>query len=224
MTLERFGAMKIQIFNKITTENALLEIEAESKKYEGLYVEMANKDERKYVKDKAEFISSILKNLDRARIDESKRYKILVEQEAKSIRGRLEEANKPFTLLIDEYKEVRAKELRMEKEKQDAIDLAFQIEVDHDDGLDLNKLYDLEKIEREREEEKRKVDLYAEFKERVEKSNEEKERKAKSNRERVSNVRREIKEKIMRECGMTEQDAKIVVLCILKIDSIKIIY
>jgi len=216
--------MKIQIFNKITTENALLEIEAESKKYEGLYVEMANKDERKYVKDKAEFISSILKNLDRARIDESKRYKILVEQEAKSIRGRLEEANKPFTLLIDEYKEVRAKELRMEKEKQDAIDLAFQIEVDHDDGLDLNKLYDLEKIEREREEEKRKVDLYAEFKERVEKSNEEKERKAKSNRERVSNVRREIKEKIMRECGMTEQDAKIVVLCILKIDSIKIIY
>jgi len=197
----RFGAMKIQIFNDIATENALLEIESESKKYEGLYVEMANKEERKYVKDKAEFISSILKKLDRARIDESKRYKILVEQEARSIRERLEEANKPFSLLIDEYKEVRAKELRIEKEKQDAIDLAFQIEVDHGDGLDLNKLYDLEKNEIER-----------------------KEKKAKSNKDHVSNVRRAIKENIMIECGMTEQNAKIVVLCILKIDSIKIIY
>jgi len=220
----RFGAMKIQIFNDIATENALLEIESESKKYEGLYVEMANKEERKYVKDKAEFISSILKKLDRARIDESKRYKILVEQEARSIRERLEEANKPFSLLIDEYKEVRAKELRIEKEKQDAIDLAFQIEVDHGDGLDLNKLYDLEKNEIEREEEKKKVDLYAEFEERAEKSNKEKEKKAKSNKDHVSNVRRAIKENIMIECGMTEQNAKIVVLCILKIDSIKIIY
>ena len=139
--------MSIDIFKDLTTEKALCEIEAESAKYTGLYVEMEKKDKRKYVKDKAAFINSLLKKLDRARIDKSKDFRIQIESEASKIKLRLENANKPFTTLIDEYKVVREKELAAKKAIQDAKDLIIQIKSDHDDGLMMNKLFDIEKQE-----------------------------------------------------------------------------
>jgi len=60
--------MEIAIFKEVTTESALIELEAEGKKYDGLYVDMDKAPERKYVKDKAAFIAGLLKKLDRTRI------------------------------------------------------------------------------------------------------------------------------------------------------------
>jgi hypothetical protein len=142
--------MEVSIFNEITTNEILVDLEAEAKKYEGLYVDMDNKEERKYVKDKAVLISSLLKTLDRARIDKSKDYKILVESEAANIKGRLEEANKPFTLLIDEHKEKRAKELAKIKEIEDRKALAEKIEADYDSAIMEDKVRTFEKAEAEK--------------------------------------------------------------------------
>ena len=126
---------EIKIFKSVTTEEAILELEEESKKYEGLYVDMDNAPERKYVKDKSVLITGLLKKLDRARVDESKNYKLLVEAEAANIKERLEEANKPFTLLIDEHKEKRAKELAIEKKMQEQRELAILKESDHEAAI-----------------------------------------------------------------------------------------
>ena len=143
--------MSIAIFEEITTESALSEIEANGKKYEGLYVEMDNAPERKYVKGMASDINGILKRLDRARIDKSKEYKQKVEAEAGQIKARLEAANKPFTLLIDEYSAKRAAILEKEKEARLAIELREQIAKDHEFALLLDSQHESQKAEKERE-------------------------------------------------------------------------
>jgi hypothetical protein len=126
---------EIKIFQSITTEDALQELEAESKTYEGLYVDMENAPERRYVKDKAVLISGMLKKLDRARIDETKKFKMLVEVEATGIKDRLEEANKPFTLLIDGHKAKRAKEIAIKKLMEEQREAAAQKLIDHDNAI-----------------------------------------------------------------------------------------
>lgn len=137
--------MDIVLFNGITTEDVLTAIEEDSKKYEGLYVDMENAPERKYVKDNAAKITGIIKKLDRARIDMAKDYKAQVEKEFADIKERLEIANEPFTLLLDEYKEQRAKVLSAKKAKEDARLLAIQIEDDHEMALLINKTYEYDK-------------------------------------------------------------------------------
>lgn len=147
----------IVIFKSITTNEVLAELEAESKKYEGLHVDMENKDERKFVKDKASLVSGMLKKLDRARIDESASYKLKVEAEALDIKERLEIINLPFTLLIDKHKAERAKILAEEKAIAKAKELAIQKELDHEDAIMHNKVFDMEarelkaKLEAEKE-------------------------------------------------------------------------
>ena len=64
--------MSITLFKEITTEEALSKLEADGKKYTGLYVDMEDKEQRKYVKDSAALIIGLLKKVDRARIDKSK--------------------------------------------------------------------------------------------------------------------------------------------------------
>lgn len=132
--------MQITIFKDLTTEDALQAIEKESLKYEGLYVEMNNKEERKFVKDSAALINNILKKLERARIDKNVERKSEVELEAKSIKERLDVANKPLIDLIDAHKEERVKALAKEKEIQEAKDLIIQIEEDHGDAITLDKM------------------------------------------------------------------------------------
>ena len=146
---------EIKILTSVTTEEVLKGLEVDAKAYEGLYVDMENKPERKYVKDKAALISGMLKTLDRARIDESKNYKTLVEAEAASIKERLENANKPFTLLIDEHKEKRAKELAKIKEIEERKALAEQKEADHESAIMEDKVRTFEKAEAEKVEKER---------------------------------------------------------------------
>ena len=137
------------LFSDLTTDEKLAQIEAEGEKYQGLYVDMADKEQRKFVKDQAIFVNDLLKKLDRKRIDLSKQYKAQVEAEAKEIKLRLEKANSPFTALIDEWNAERKRILDEEKRIQAERELAEQIESDHEEALQLNRLWDLEAKERE---------------------------------------------------------------------------
>lgn len=138
---------EVTIFQDVTTDSALLELEAESQKYDGLYVDMDQAEQRKYVKDKATLITGMLKKLDRSRIDKTKEYKNAVETEAKEIKQRLEFANRPFTLLIDEHKEKRAAILAAEKAALQLVEDAKQKEEDHDAAIMEDKVKTFEAAE-----------------------------------------------------------------------------
>lgn len=127
--------MSVVIFNDVTTEEVLCKLEEEGAKYKGLYVDMNNIDERRFVKKSAETINNLLKVLDRARIDKARDFKNQVEREAESIRYRLEDANRPYTLLIDAHKKERDAILAEEKRKRDKKELSEQIEKDHEFAL-----------------------------------------------------------------------------------------
>ena len=142
--------MEILIFDDLTTESALIEIETEGRKYEGLYVDMNNPPERKYVKEQYANIAGIIKKLDRARIDKSKAYKNKVEKEFESIKNRLLIANEPFSLLLDEWKENRAKILAAEKLEKEKEELKIKIEEDHEIALLMNKSYEFDRAEADR--------------------------------------------------------------------------
>jgi len=142
--------MDIVIFKELTTTDYLVELQVEADKYTGLYVDMNNAPERKYVKDKANDIKQLLKKIDRKRIDVTKEFKLSVEKEAAIIIEKLKTANEPFTLLIDahslEQASIRAEEKRINDERV----AALQLIDDHEEGITLNRLFDLESVERER--------------------------------------------------------------------------
>lgn len=139
----------VTIFQDLTTDEKLSEYESNGEKYTGLYVDMDNKDERKYVKDKAEEIKKLIKALDRKRIDTKKAFADSVEKEAADIKARLESANEPFTLLIDEWNEKRAKILAEKKAEEDAIEAFKQLQADHELALLMNDKFDSEFEQRE---------------------------------------------------------------------------
>ena len=144
--------MNIEIFEPVTTEVALLELEKESKKYEGLHVEMDDAEQRKYVKGKAQTIKDMLKNLKETGIKARKDYANEVSEKEAAIRERLENANKPFTLLIDDYNSERARILADEKAERERKELAIQFNLDHELALNLDELETLrakDKAERE---------------------------------------------------------------------------
>jgi hypothetical protein len=125
----------LEPYLEVTTEAILVDLEADAQKHIGLWVDMNNSQERKYVKDKAALGKSLIKKLDRSRIDQSAAHKLMLDTEAETIRLRLEDIISPYTVLInlhaDEQKVIRDKA----KARQDAIDLAFEIERDHDYAL-----------------------------------------------------------------------------------------
>jgi hypothetical protein len=152
--------MNISIFQDVTTEESLIALEKSAETYENIYVEMDQPEQRKFVKESAANILGILKNLDRVRIDKSRDYKVMVENEAGLIKARLEGANKPFTDLIEQYTLDRKKELAKQKAREAAKQLLIQFPIDHDDGLLMDKMFDFEKAEAIREDQKR-IDLIA---------------------------------------------------------------
>ena len=141
--------MEIKVFGDLTQEDVIKSFEVEAEKYNGLYVDMDEAEGRKYVKAQAKTIGDLIKKLDRARIDKAAKYKREVESEFSVIKSRLEKANEPFTLLIDEYNAERKRILDAEKAKQKAIDDAKQLESDHELALLLNMKWDSEKEQRE---------------------------------------------------------------------------
>ena len=127
--------MSIAIFQEITTEEYLLEIEAEGKKCTGLYADMSDAPQRKFIKDQAANIKGMIKRLDRARIDKKAAYGASLDKEAAAIKQRLEDANSTYTLLIDAYAADCKKIRDAEKAIEDAKVLAAQIESDHEYAL-----------------------------------------------------------------------------------------
>ncbi len=216
------------LFSDLTTDEKLSQLEAEGEKYQGLYVDMADKEQRKFVKDQASFVTDLLKRLDRKRIDLSKQYKSQVEAEAKEIKLRLEKANSPFTALIDEWNAERKRILDEEKRVQAEIELQAQIESDHDEAIQLNRLWDLEKVERERQREierQQQVEREKQIAEQAAKQalvNAENERQAQLQHEENARLKRESDKEhkrkvnnsilaVLAENGIDEQDAKTVI-------------
>lgn len=149
--------MQITIFQEITTASVLASFAEKAESYTDLYVDMNDKEQRKFVKGQADDINSILKKLDRARIDKTKESKKSIDDEFYKIVESLNKSNLPFTLLIDEYKAERKRILDEEKAAQKAKDDYFQMGIDHQDAINENELHDLrvEKNKREQEESNR---------------------------------------------------------------------
>ena len=143
--------MEVVIFKELTTSKHLKQLKDESEEYTGLYVDMEDKKQRKYVKDKAADIKTLIAKVERRRIDTVAEYKIDVEKEAASITEDLVIANLPFTLLIDDY--AAARKVVLDKEKADklAIELAVKFESDHEFALLMNNQFDADKVKIEQE-------------------------------------------------------------------------
>ncbi len=239
--------MNIAIFKEVTTEEALQELEAEAVKYQGLYVDMNNPPERKYVKDKASLIAGLLKKVDRVRIDKSRDYKIMVEAGAATISERLSAANSPFTALITAYNEERAVILAEKKAIEDAASLVIEIANCHDEALLVNKVFAFERAEEIRLQKERDDAIRAEAaKEATEIAERqakfiadkiesdrlaavEKERLSKLARENDTNHKREVNRKIVSALALHNVDetlAKFIVTAIAKgeIPNLKINY
>ena len=213
--------MNVVLFKDLTTDEHLTELEANAEEYNGLYVDMEVSEQRKYVKGKAADIKDIIKRVNSARIKKSKDYRLLVETEASSIISRLEKANEPFTLLIEDYDAARKVILDAEKASKLAIEAAAQKVVDHEYAILLDKSYLADKLEAER--------LQFEHDEKIRVNAEENARlsiiRAKevadqavaldkanrlANKEHVRGINREILVSLM-QAGIAEEDAKTVV-------------
>jgi hypothetical protein len=142
--------MNLTLFKDLTTDERLTELETSAKEYNGLYVDMEVAEQRKYVKGKAADIKDIIKSVNSARINKAKNYRAQVEIEAASIITRLEKANAPFTLLIDEYDTARKVILDAEKASKLAIENAVQKELDHEFAILLDKSYLADKLAAEK--------------------------------------------------------------------------
>lgn len=197
--------MSIVLFTEITTEQYLVELEAEAITYQGLYVDMEIAEQRKHVKDKASLVNGLLKKLDRARIDKSREYKKEVESEAGSIRARLEAVNLPFTLLIDEHKAERQKVLDAKKVIEDAKALFIQIELDHDEALLLNKVFAFERAEANRLQDEREQVIRSEATEQATKQADE---RARLQAEQIENKRLQKEAGEKAEIARRESDTK----------------
>tara|TARA_R100000951_G_scaffold88032_1_gene76034 strand:- start:297 stop:986 length:690 start_codon:yes stop_codon:yes gene_type:complete len=219
--------MNMAIFESVLIESALVELESEGKKYDGLYVDMDNAPERKYVKDKAAEINGLLKKIDRARIDASKNYKVEVEKQALAITARLVDANSNFQVLIDDYNLERKKVLDAEKLRKQAILDAEQLELDHEIGLLINKTFKFDreqeiKAQQERDDAIRKqatIDADARQKQAIIDSlqrEKDAENARLANKEHCSFINNEVLCSLAESCNLTDEQAKAVVIAIAK--------
>jgi len=215
----------LSVFDASVTEAKLKEIEHTSTTYTDLWVDMDDAEARKFVKARSSEITDIVKRIDRSRIDIVKEYRVKVEDEASAIITRLSAANLPFSALIDEHKLKRDKILAAKKARQDAIDLAFEIERDHEfalliddkvmqdkaDAVKAQKEYDQaiasEAADNAREDIKRQIEYNANAKA-------EGEERRRADRNHVGNVRKSAKESLMMYANLSEEDARSVVLAI----------
>ena len=214
--------MNIVLFKDLTTDEHLTELEANSEEYNGLYVDMEVAEQRKYVKGKAADIKDIIKRVNSARIKKSKDYRVLVEAEAASIIARLEKANEPFTLLIDDYDAARKVILDAEKASKLAIENAAQKLIDHEFAILLDKSYLADKLaaENAQREHDEKIRVEAEenarlsiirAKEVADRAIELDTANRLANKEHVRGINRSILVALM-QAGIAEEDAKTVIL------------
>ena len=202
--------MNVTIFKDVTAEAALSLFDEEAEKYQGLYVDMDDPEQRRYVKASASTIIGVVKAIDAGAIKKVKEYRAKVMGEASYIKGRLAPANEPFTLLIDEWDAERKRVLDLEKEKKQQEQLYIQIGIDHEFALLMDKSHAADKAEAEQ---LRVVEAEA-LAEKIRHGNIELEARAKAERlantEHVRGINRAILVSLM-QAGIAEEDAKTVV-------------
>ena len=202
--------MNIELFNDVTTEAALSWFDEESEKHQGLYVDMEDPKQRKYVKSSAATIKGVLKAVDVARVQKVKEFRARVESEANYVKGRLEAANEPYTLLLDDWEVERKRILDLEKEKKRQDELYIQIGLDHEFALLLDKSHAADKAEAERLR-VAEAELLAEQIKRRESDAEDRAKADRlANKEHVRGVNRAILVALM-QADISEEDAKTVV-------------
>ena len=202
--------MNVTIFNDVTAETALSWFDEEAAKHQGLYVDMDDPEQRKYVKSSAATIKGVLKAVDVARIQKVKEFRASVESEADYIKGRLEVANEPFTLLLDDWEVERKRVLDLAKEKKRQEELYIQIGLDHEFALLLDKSHAADKAEAERLRDT-EIELRIESIKKEKAALEAREHKERlANAEHVRGVNRTILVALM-QAGIAEEDAKTVV-------------
>ena len=218
--------MSIAIFQEITTEEYLLEIEAEGKKCTGLYADMSDAPQRKFIKDQAANIKGMIKRLDRARIDKKAAYGTSVDKAAASIKQRLEDANSTYTLLIDSYAADCKKVRDAEKAMDDARSLAIEKENDHEHALLLDNQVMHEKHlaeeNRIKYEAKLKEEAAAEAVERVEQdaynariADEAAQAKREANKKHCASINNKVLDALI-GCGITREQGKEIIKKIVK--------
>ncbi len=202
--------MNVTIFNDVTAETALTWFDDEAEKLQGLYVDANDPEQRKYLKASAATIKGVIKAVDVARIQKVKEFRARVESEADYIKARLEVANEPFTLLLDDWEAERKRVLDLAKEKKKQEELYIQIGLDHEFALLLDKSHAADKAEAEQ---LRVVEAEA-LAEKIRHGNIELEARAKAERlantEHVRGINRAILVSLM-QAGIAEEDAKTVV-------------
>ena len=139
--------MEIKIFNGLSVEDRLKQIEENAGCYDLSEIDMNNKDDRAFIKGEASDVKKLIDKINRKRIDVKKEYGNKVEAEAKYIIDRLSGAASEFTVLIDAYNAERKVILDAEKARKQAILDSEQKELDHETAILEDKARTLDKIE-----------------------------------------------------------------------------
>jgi len=142
--------MNVTIFKELTTTEHLDRLEIESEQYIGLYVDMEDAEQRKYVKDKAYDIKQMNKAIIAGAITKIKQARSLIKKEELYILNRTAKINEPFTLLIDGYDAERKVILDAQKASKLAIENAAQKLIDHEFALLIDKSYLADKLSAEK--------------------------------------------------------------------------
>lgn len=142
--------MEIKVFNGLSVEDRLKQIEENAGCYDLSEIDMNNKDDRAFIKGEASDVKKLIDKINRKRIDVKKEYGNKVETEAKYIIDRLSGAASEFTVLIDAYNAERKVILDAEKARKQAILDAEQKELDHETAILEDKARTLDKIEQEK--------------------------------------------------------------------------
>lgn len=139
--------MEIKIFNGLSVEDRLNQIEENAGCYDLSEIDMNKKDDRAFIKREASDVKKLIDKINRKRIDVKKEYGDKVEKEAKYIIDRLSGAASEFTVLIDGYNAERKVILDAEKARKQAVLYAEQKELDHEMAIFEDKARTLDKIE-----------------------------------------------------------------------------
>ena len=141
--------VEIVLFKSHVTSEALAEYTKKAEGLEGLYVDMSDDDARRHIKDQAHEINHIIKGIDTARKALKSSFNAELQKECDFVTSVLLKANEPYTLLIADH---TAAEKKKRQDEKDAIEKEAKYQqflLDHIQGHDDNRLWDLEKKQAE---------------------------------------------------------------------------
>lgn len=94
--------------------------ELEEKYPDGLWLDMDDKEQRKFAKEQHKNVNDVLKRINRVRIDAKKAYGADIDAQAKELTERINKSAKPLMELVEAHKAERKIVLDAEKAKREA--------------------------------------------------------------------------------------------------------